>query len=88
MTCSFRSSYSASQRVAMKLLPPKGLAEFRDIKVVSLDENALNLARKFLEKNVIPAKAVEDAFHVAIATSQGMDFLLTWIADTLQMLKL
>ncbi len=23
-------------------------------------------------------KAVEDAFHIAIATTQGMDFLLNW----------
>jgi hypothetical protein len=27
---------------------------------------------------LIPAKAVQDAFHVAIATLNGMDYLLTW----------
>ena len=46
--------------------------------MLSVDQNARDLARKFLERNLIPAKAVEDAFHVAIATTQGMDFLLTW----------
>ena len=32
----------------------------------------------FVERGLIPRKALEDAFHVAVATSQGMDFLLTW----------
>ncbi len=52
--------------------------ELQDIKVLSVDESARDLARTFLERKLIPAKAVEDAFHVAIATTQGMDFLLTW----------
>ena len=36
------------------------------------------MAREFVIRRVIPQKAVEDAFHVATATAQGMDFLLTW----------
>jgi hypothetical protein len=52
--------------------------ELQDIKVLSVDESARDLARTFLERKLITAKAVEDAFHVAIATTQGMDFLLTW----------
>lgn len=27
---------------------------------------------------MIPAKAATDAFHIAMATVHGMDFLLTW----------
>ncbi len=46
--------------------------------MLSVDESARDLARTFLERKLITAKAVEDAFHVAIATTQGMDFLLTW----------
>jgi len=56
----------------------KRLAELSGIDVLSLDDNARELARAFMERRLIPEKAVEDAFHVAIATSQGMDFLLTW----------
>lgn len=56
----------------------KRLVELQGIPLLSVDQNARDLARKFLERNLIPAKAVEDAFHVAIATTQGMDFLLTW----------
>ena len=36
------------------------------------------MAARFLDGGLIPAKAVEDAFHVAIATLNGMDYLLTW----------
>ena len=54
------------------------LVELQGIRLLTVDQNARDLARKFLERNLIPAKAVEDAFHVAIATTQGMDFLLTW----------
>jgi len=56
----------------------KSLVELQGITLLSVDQNARDLARKFLERNLIPAKAVEDAFYVAIATTQGMDFLLTW----------
>jgi len=56
----------------------KRLAELDGIGVLTLDEGARALARLFVERWLIPMKAIEDAFHVAIATAQGMDFLLTW----------
>lgn len=31
-----------------------------------------------IEAAALPEKAVEDAFHIALATVHGMDFLLTW----------
>ena len=54
------------------------LAELDGIDVLALDDGARALARLFLERGLIPLKAPEDALHVAVATSQGMDFLLTW----------
>ena len=39
---------------------------------------ARRLARAFVQRRLILEKVLEDAFHVAIATTQGMDFLLTW----------
>jgi hypothetical protein len=54
------------------------LAELNGIEVLDLDDSARELARQFVERRLIPEKAVEDAFHVALATAQGMDFLLTW----------
>lgn len=56
----------------------KRLAELQGIRVLAVDENARDLARKFMERKLMPVKAVDDAFHVAIATTQGMDFLPTW----------
>ncbi len=54
------------------------MKELSSIEVLSLDTTALELARAFVERGLIPAKVVEDALHVAIATTHGMDFLLTW----------
>ena len=56
----------------------KRLAELEGIDVLTLDDGARALARLFVERGLIPKQALEDAFHVAVATAQGMDFLLTW----------
>ena len=56
----------------------KRLVELAGITVLETNEEARELARQFVDRGLIPQKAVEDAFHVAIATAQGMDFLLTW----------
>jgi len=56
----------------------KRLAELAGISVLQTNEEARELARKFVNRWLFPKKAVEDAFHVAIATVQGMDFLLSW----------
>ncbi len=31
-----------------------------------------------LDRHALPAKATEDALHIALAAAHGMDFLLTW----------
>lgn len=36
------------------------------------------LATSLVVGRVVPAKAAEDALHIATATVHGMDFLLTW----------
>jgi hypothetical protein len=40
--------------------------------------DARDLASRFLAESAIPAKSLDDAIHVAIATVNGMDFLATW----------
>jgi len=45
---------------------------------LSLHEAARELASVFLQRKVIPRKAVEDALHIAVATCNGMDYLVTW----------
>lgn len=60
------------------LAAAKRLAVLEGIDVLALDDSARELARLFVERRLIPEKAVEDAFHVAVATTQGMNFVLTW----------
>jgi len=54
------------------------LEELAGIEVLDFDDETRELARLFVMRKLIPQKAVEDAFHIAVATAQGMHFLLTW----------
>jgi predicted nucleic acid-binding protein len=61
-----------------RIAASKRLEELAGIAILEANEDARELAREFVNRGLIPQKAVEDAFHVAIAIAQGMDFLLTW----------
>ncbi len=56
----------------------KRLAVLNDIPLLLVTEQALNIAESLVERGIIPAKAAEDALHIAIATANGVDYLLTW----------
>ena len=45
---------------------------------LDLTPEALELSRRILREARLPEKAEGDAKHIAIATTAGMDFLLTW----------
>ena len=60
------------------LAASKRLAELAGIDVLGLDVVAREIADLFLKRRLIPEKAIDDALHVAVATAQGMDFLVTW----------
>jgi predicted nucleic acid-binding protein len=49
-----------------------------DIPLLELSEEAIAFAEKLVEEGPMPRKAVEDALHIAVATLNGMDYLLTW----------
>ena len=53
------------------------LAKVQSLPVLTLNEAAESLANLLLGK-VIPAQAIDDAAHIAVAAVNGMDFLLTW----------
>ena len=55
-----------------------GGSELQDIPLLEFTKEATELARRFLGNGMIPAKSVQDAFHVAVAAVHGMDYLLTW----------
>lgn len=48
--------------------------------VILLDatDEALLLAQQLVESGAIPEKAAEDAAHIAIAVTNGVEYLVTW----------
>ena len=56
----------------------KRLTVLNDVPLILITEQALDIANSLVEKGIIPTKAAEDAFHIAIATVNGVDYLLTW----------
>jgi len=49
-----------------------------DMPLLLINERALHIAEALVEQGIVPAKAAEDALHIAIATIHGVDYLLTW----------
>jgi hypothetical protein len=45
---------------------------------VTINPSAETLAGALLAAGAVPANSARDALHIAIATTQGADFLLTW----------
>ena len=46
--------------------------------VLPVNETALRLAEEILGKGILPRQAVSDAIHAAVASSEGIQTLLTW----------
>jgi hypothetical protein len=59
---------AAEERIAV--LAPMTLLETK--------EEALALAKELVQAGALPAKAAEDALHIAIAATNGIPYLLTW----------
>ncbi len=49
-----------------------------DIAEIEVLPEAVVLARSLIADGLVPERASADALHIAIATVQGMDYLLTW----------
>ena len=48
------------------------------IDVLAVGQAALDLAEEFVRRRVVPAAEAEDALHIAVAVTNGVDYLLTW----------
>lgn len=46
--------------------------------VLETTTDALELAKELLQAGALPAKAANDALHIAIATTKAVPYLLTW----------
>jgi hypothetical protein len=49
-----------------------------DIPSLGITDEAQQLANKLLSSKAVPANSERDALHIAIAATQGVEFLLTW----------
>jgi len=56
----------------------KRLNALSRIPVLELTEQAKELANSLIISGAIPATSEEDALHIAVASVNGMEFLLTW----------
>lgn len=54
------------------------LEAIHGIAELAITDEVRDLAKKLIEFGQLPQKASLDALHIAIATVNGMDFLLTW----------
>lgn len=54
------------------------LAALTGMAALTISEEARDLAKAMLENGLIPARFPEDALHLAVAATQGMDYVLTW----------
>ena len=54
------------------------LEVLKDMTLLSTTAEALNLAKELLKEGALPAKAADDAIHIAVAAMNGIPYLLTW----------
>ena len=56
----------------------KRLTVLNEVPLILITEQALDIANSLVAKGIIPAKAAEDALHIAIATVNAVDYLPAW----------
>lgn len=56
----------------------KRLDAIEGLGLLRVSVEAIEISKALVARNIVPAKAAEDALHISIATVHAMDFLLTW----------
>ena len=54
------------------------LAALETVTMLDATEEAAELAQQLIDSGAVPQKAAEDAGHIAIAVTNGVDYLVTW----------
>ncbi len=49
-----------------------------EFQILEIDDDAKNLAKALIMAKAIPEKCPEDALHIAVASVNGMDVIVTW----------
>lgn len=50
----------------------------RELTLLETSQEAIDLADALVHQAALPENAYEDALHIAVAATTGMDYLLTW----------
>jgi len=50
----------------------------KDLPLLNINPEILELAQAFIQKGSLPEKAAVDAVHISVATFHKMNYLLTW----------
>jgi len=66
------------ERKRSDLLEVIGRYRLRMLNIGNEFEEIQSLARVYVENGIIPARKLEDALHIAVATVNGIDVLLSW----------
>jgi len=59
-------------------LAAERLRFLKDVEMLRVSERAHDLKLELLRRTQIPAKAENDALHIAVAAVHGMEYLATW----------
>jgi len=54
------------------------LAALDSVTLLDATDEAAELAEQLIKSGAVPGKAAEDAAHIAIAVTNGVDYLVTW----------
>ena len=54
------------------------LKALEPVKLLDITEDAEYLTRRLLDQGAVPRQAAADAAHIAIAVTNGVDYLVTW----------
>jgi hypothetical protein len=60
------------------LMSKKRLNILKTLESLATSENAVELAETLVKRKAVPENSAADALHIAIATIEKMNFLLTW----------
>ncbi len=66
--CSRGEAGKANERLAM----------LANVQLLDLDPQVAKVAIEFVDRQIIPTKAAEDALHIAATAVHSIDYLITW----------
>jgi hypothetical protein len=59
-------------------LAQQRLALLEGLPLLDITDHAISFAEKLVDAAIIPQAAAQDALHISLAVSHGVDYLATW----------